>query len=100
MIDDADRYFSRAIKADPILYAAQYGYSEVLMRRGEKDEAKELLERLIPKFPEASEKLAFIMIDPEHGAFADETSLSKAAEYGAIPMEGYHHVQDIINSLV
>lgn len=45
-------------------------------------------------------KLTFIMIDPEHGAFADEASLSKATEYGVIPMEGYDRVQDIIRALV
>lgn len=45
-------------------------------------------------------KLSFIMIDPEHGAFADETGLSRAVEYGTIPMEGYDHVSDIIRALV
>lgn len=45
-------------------------------------------------------KLAFVMIDPEQGVFADEPSLTKALEYGAIPLEGYEHVPDIIRALV
>jgi DNA processing protein len=45
-------------------------------------------------------KLVFFMIDPEHGALADEKSLSLASESGAIPIEGYDRVKDIIKSLV
>jgi DNA processing protein len=45
-------------------------------------------------------KLAFVMVDPEKGAFADEESLSKASEYGVIPIEGYEKVDDIMKSLL
>lgn len=45
-------------------------------------------------------KLAFFMIDPEHGAFSDETALAKAMEYGVIPLEGYERIGDIIKVLV
>ena len=45
-------------------------------------------------------KLVFFMIDPEHGAFSDEIALAKAMEHGAIPLEGYERVGDIINALV
>jgi DNA processing protein len=45
-------------------------------------------------------KLVFIMIDPQKGAFADEESLAKALEYGAIPIEGYEKVGDVVRSLV
>ena len=45
-------------------------------------------------------KLMFVMIDPDHGAFSDEAALAKALEYGAIPIEGYDKVSDIIRSLV
>jgi DNA processing protein len=45
-------------------------------------------------------KLAFLLVDPVHGALADEESLAKAVEYGAIPMVGYDKVGDIIKALV
>ena len=45
-------------------------------------------------------KLAYVMIDPRHGALADEDSLSKAVSCGAIPMVGLDKVDDIIKSLV
>ncbi|RME22398.1 MAG: DNA-processing protein DprA, partial [Candidatus Zixiibacteriota bacterium] len=41
------------------------------------------------KFCQQIGKLTFVMIDPELGAFADEAGLSKAIEYGAIPIKGY-----------
>lgn len=45
-------------------------------------------------------KLTFLMVDPNSGALADETSLSKVIEYGAITIEGFERVGDIIKSLV
>jgi DNA processing protein len=45
-------------------------------------------------------KLTFFMVDPELGALADETSLGLVAECGAIPIEGFDRVGDIIKSLV
>jgi len=45
-------------------------------------------------------KLVFFMIDPDRGAFSDETALAAAVDFGAIPLEGYEKVGDIINSLV
>jgi len=45
-------------------------------------------------------KLVFIMVDPKPGVFADEASLTKAVNYGALPMVGYDKVSDIIKSLV
>jgi DNA processing protein len=45
-------------------------------------------------------KLTFFMIDPAKGAHADERSLARAMECGAIPMQGYEKVNDIINALV
>ena len=45
-------------------------------------------------------KMVFIVIDPEMGALTDEGSLAKALAYGAIPIEGFDHVDDIIRSLV
>ncbi len=45
-------------------------------------------------------KLVFFVIDPEHGAHADETSLAMALQYGAIPIQGCDKVEDIIRSLV
>lgn len=45
-------------------------------------------------------KLAFFMIEPEHGALADESSLAKALECGAVPIQGFDHIDDIIKSLV
>ncbi|MDD3731357.1 MAG: DNA-processing protein DprA [candidate division Zixibacteria bacterium] len=52
------------------------------------------------KFCSMIGKLAFLPIDPELGAFADETSLNLAVEYGVIPMVGYDKVDDIIKALV
>lgn len=45
-------------------------------------------------------KLLFLMIDPEFGALADESSLQKALDCGAIPMTGRDKVTDIIHALV
>lgn len=45
-------------------------------------------------------KLTFVMVDPDQGALSDERALTKAAEYGVIPIEGYRKVDDIIRSLV
>jgi len=45
-------------------------------------------------------KLAFIMTDPMHGPLIDETSLNLALECGAVPIEGFDRVGDIIKSLV
>ena len=45
-------------------------------------------------------KITFFMINPEHGALADETSLTEAVNCGAIPIEGFDHVDDIVKSLL
>jgi DNA processing protein len=45
-------------------------------------------------------KLVFLVIDPRHGALADEESLNKAASCGAIPMVGLEKVDDIVRALV
>jgi len=45
-------------------------------------------------------KLAFIMIDPKHGALSDENALGQAHECGAIPMEGFERIDDIVKALV
>jgi DNA processing protein len=45
-------------------------------------------------------KLAFIVIDPNLGALADETSLAEAVDCGAIPIKGPDRADDIIRSLV
>jgi DNA processing protein len=45
-------------------------------------------------------KLAFIMIDPERGALADEGSLAEAVSCGAIPLAGLGKIGDIIKALV
>ena len=45
-------------------------------------------------------KLAFVLIDPKHGALSDESSLSEAARCGAIPIVGLDKIDDIIKSLV
>ncbi|MDH3891095.1 MAG: DNA-processing protein DprA [candidate division Zixibacteria bacterium] len=45
-------------------------------------------------------KLAFVLIDPKNGALSDETSLSEAVRFGAIPMVGLDKIEDIIKSLV
>jgi DNA processing protein len=45
-------------------------------------------------------KLVFVMVDPQHGAFSDESALATAMNYGAIPIEGYDRVGDIVKSLV
>lgn len=52
------------------------------------------------KFCSEIGKLLFLMVNPEWGALSDEQSLQQAAEWGAIPIEGYDHIDDIINSLV
>jgi len=52
------------------------------------------------KFCNMIGKLAFILVDPDHGALTDEESLTKAVEYGAIPMVGFDKVEDIIKTLV
>ena len=45
-------------------------------------------------------KLTFIMTDPTRGALVDETSLNLALECGAVPIEGFDRVDNIIKSLV
>lgn len=45
-------------------------------------------------------KLAFVMIDPKHGALTDKDGLSAAVAQGAIPMVGWDKIDDIIQSLV
>ncbi|MCD6248909.1 MAG: DNA-processing protein DprA [candidate division Zixibacteria bacterium] len=45
-------------------------------------------------------KIVFFMIDPEHGALADKTSLAETVNCGAIPIEGFDRIGDIIKSLV
>jgi len=45
-------------------------------------------------------KLTFVLIDPRHGALADETSLSEAVRCGAIPMVGLDKIDDIFDALV
>ncbi|MEW5994284.1 MAG: DNA-processing protein DprA, partial [Candidatus Zixiibacteriota bacterium] len=45
-------------------------------------------------------KLAFLVIDPEHGALAEEESLAEAVACGAIPLTGLDKVDDIIRTLV
>ncbi len=45
-------------------------------------------------------KLVFFMIDPDHGAFSDESALANALDCGAIPIEGYEKIGDIVKSLV
>jgi DNA processing protein len=45
-------------------------------------------------------KLAFIMIDQEQGAFSDEKALAQAHECGAIPIEGFDRIDDMVKSLV
>jgi len=45
-------------------------------------------------------KLAFIMIDPEQGAFSDEKALAQSHEDGVIPIEGFDRIDDIVKSLV
>lgn len=45
-------------------------------------------------------KLAFVMIDPRHGALTDKDGLNAAVTQGAIPMVGLDKVDDIIQSLV
>jgi DNA processing protein len=45
-------------------------------------------------------KLAFLLVDPLHGALADAGSLVKAHECGVIPIEGLDKVGDIVKSLV
>lgn len=52
------------------------------------------------KFCSEIGKLTFVMIDPEHGAFSDDEALTQAVEFGAILLEGYDHIEDIIRSLV
>lgn len=45
-------------------------------------------------------KMAFVMIDPKHGALTDEQSLNQAVTCGAIPMVGLNRIDEIIQSLV
>jgi len=45
-------------------------------------------------------KLAFVVIDPKHGALADTESFNLAVTYGAIPMVGLDKIDEIIQSLV
>jgi DNA processing protein len=52
------------------------------------------------KFCNQIGKLLFLMVNPEWGALADEPGLRHATEWGAIPIEGHDHIDDIINALV
>ena len=45
-------------------------------------------------------KLVFLVIDPFHGALADEKGLHAALDAGAIPLEGLDRVDDIVKALV
>lgn len=45
-------------------------------------------------------KLAFFMIEPDYGALADEASLAQALNCGAIPLQGFDNIDDIVKSLV
>ncbi|UCE25180.1 MAG: DNA-processing protein DprA [Candidatus Zixiibacteriota bacterium] len=45
-------------------------------------------------------KLAFIMIDPRHGALTDKDGFDSAVTCGAIPMVGFDRIDDIIQALV
>jgi len=45
-------------------------------------------------------KLVFLLVDSTYGALADEISLEQAHECGAVPIEGFERVDDIIKSLV
>lgn len=45
-------------------------------------------------------KLTFVLIDPKKGALTDESSLSEAVRYGALPMVGLDKIDDIIKALV
>ncbi len=45
-------------------------------------------------------KIAFVLIDPRHGALTDTGSLNKAIGWGAIPFVGLGKVDDIIATLV
>ncbi len=45
-------------------------------------------------------KLAFILIDPRHGALTDKDGLETAYSNGAIAMVGLHQIDEIIKSLV
>ncbi len=45
-------------------------------------------------------KMAFVLIDPRHGAHADKESLDRAVSCGAILMVGLDKIDDIIKSLV
>jgi DNA processing protein len=45
-------------------------------------------------------KLTFIMIDQEQGALSDEEALAQAHECGAIPIEGFNLIDDMVKSLV
>jgi DNA processing protein len=45
-------------------------------------------------------KLAFVMIDPDQPSLISEDSLRRAVGYGAIPMDGYDKIKDIIRVLV
>jgi DNA processing protein len=45
-------------------------------------------------------KLSFILIDPNHGALADQNALNMAVKHGAIPMVGLNKLDDIVTALV
>lgn len=45
-------------------------------------------------------KLSFILIDPNHGALADQDALNQAVKHGAIPMVGLDKLDDIVAALV
>ncbi len=45
-------------------------------------------------------KLAFLMVEPKHGALSETKTLDIISDYGVIPIVGLEHVNDIINALV
>ena len=45
-------------------------------------------------------KLVFIVIDPTYGTLSDEKALAQAHECGAIPMDGFERIDDIVKALV
>lgn len=45
-------------------------------------------------------QLAFVLIDPRHGALADHDALNRAVSFGALPMVGMDKVEHIVEALV
>ena len=59
-------------------------------------------ERVLDFFASCREvgKLAFVMLDPDRPGLIDAAPLSRAVELGAIPIDGYGTLPEIIRSLV